>query len=79
MVVEYDYEQTEASDDVAAALRRLADSVERGEVSIGTGEEAETVTIPEEFEVEIEFEEDDDAYELEVELTWQKPEAVDEE
>jgi amphi-Trp domain-containing protein len=77
---EHEVEQAVSRETGVATLRRLADGVAAGEVTL-TGDDAPTVTVPDRFELELEYEESDDEAELEVELEWPlvdgEPEAVD--
>jgi amphi-Trp domain-containing protein len=77
---EHEVEQAVSRETGVATLRRLADGVAAGEITL-TGDDAPSVTVPDRFELELEYEESDDEAELEVELEWPlvdgEPEAVD--
>ncbi|WP_123536237.1 HVO_2922 family protein [Halosimplex salinum] len=66
----FESERTATRSEAAAVLRGLADGVDAGAVSIGTGEDALTAALPDEFDFEVEYEREDGAAEIEVELEW---------
>ena len=69
---EVEVERTVTREDGADVLRRLANGVADGSVTLGSDEddEAITATVPDRVELEIEYEEGDEEAELEAELEW---------
>ena len=70
--VEVEAERIVAREDGADVLRRLANGVADGSVTLGSdeGDEAITATVPDRIELEIEYEAGDEEAELEAELEW---------
>lgn len=66
---EYEVDRVVTREDGAATLRRLADGVEDGSITL-TDDHGVTVAVPDQFELEVEYEAEDDQAELEVELEW---------
>jgi amphi-Trp domain-containing protein len=66
---EYEVDHVVTRAEGASTLRRLADGVAAGSVTL-SGDKTVTAAVPEQFELEIEYETEDDEAELEVELEW---------
>ncbi|THE64897.1 DUF1508 domain-containing protein [Salinadaptatus halalkaliphilus] len=66
---EREIERLLSRDAGGALLRRMADGIANGSLTL-EGDESITVAVPERFELELEYETADDAAELEVELEW---------